>query len=275
MPEKAVEIKISENLKLFNETQKFQDFDQIKIAMVDQIHELMKNSTHQNKWNSNLNVKIYDEILEKLTSKNFYKTIIRMFTMESCLYTTLNNLLKTKNAQNVPFYYASVQAALKFYESTSYNRMKNDGIFKKLDQKAKYIEVFQGSYISVEDLEIYKGLCSSDQVSKIRILKEFLSASFSKEDIEAFFEVLKEKKLQVLHIFKLPLHLANLPFIYLGGELNGYPTSKECLIKSGSLTEITKIEKINENRVHIYHIVYRMQSMNMRLLKEKYKWIEK
>jgi len=177
-----------------------------------------------------------------------------MLTLEGGLYSELNKCLKNKSGQKISFYYISLLAALKYYEPISYHQMKIDGIFKNFDQKTKYIEVYQGSYISQNELEIYKGLCS-DQLPKIQLLTEFLSTSFCRQNIEAFF-LFKDKKIQVLHIFKIPLNSSNSPFIYLGGELNIYPTSKECLIKSGSLTEITKIEKINENRIHIYHLVY-------------------
>jgi len=71
MPEKYVEIKIPQHLKLFDQTPKFEDFAQIKKALIEQIHELVKNSSPHNKWSINRN--IYDDCLEKINPTNFIR----------------------------------------------------------------------------------------------------------------------------------------------------------------------------------------------------------
>ena len=254
MPGKDVVINIPENLG-FGNNLKFEDFEQIKLALIQEIHEIEKTSICHRKWNKNLNV--YQQCLENINPQNFYKMIIRMFTMEDCLYTELNKCLKKKEGSKLSFYYASLQAALKYYESSVYHQIKTEKIYKNVNKKSKYVEVYQGSYISPKELEIYKEICSGGNLPKLQLLREFISATFCKVNVEGFFQTNNEKGIQVLHIYQIPLlNPANSPIIYLGRELNIYQNSKECLIKSGSLTEITKIEKFNETRIHIYHMVY-------------------
>ena len=126
MPDKVVEINIPENLG-FGNNHEFENFEQIKLALIQEIHDLEKASICQRKWNKNLNV--YQQCLENINPQNFYKMIIRMFTMEDFLYTELNKCLKKKEGSKVSLYYASLHAALKYYESSSFHQIKTDKIY--------------------------------------------------------------------------------------------------------------------------------------------------
>jgi len=138
------------------------------------------------------------------SKKDFFKTIVNLYTREGYLYQKLNKFLREyeKNElKNIKFYYTCLLASFYYFSKKTE--------LKSLLNENKQIIVYRGSLFTNEEFQSYK---LKNMKNIVRIFREFLSTSIIKDIPNIYFDK-KSNDNQFLWEIKIPFNLIeNEPF---------------------------------------------------------------
>jgi len=244
-----IKIDIEDKYDIFpKETSIVISLDEMKTRLKREIIDLGK------EFGSEYSISEYTSKIEQIdNSQNFFENIIKIFTIQGYLKSTLNEYLRNFNIQKLRTlenYYISLLASFEY--------------FKKIKHKStKYSEedliVYRVTTSSINEFTQYQKL---NNKKIIRIFDEFISTSPEKKNVENYFNKYDSNSLQFYWEIKIPQSIIiNEAFAFADiSELSYFPVEKEILLRSGIIIEIEEIvpytEKVN-NQIITFSNKYR------------------
>ena len=182
---------------------------------------------------------VYRDLMNSMKENNFFKIILKMYTIESFLYRNLNEIIRTKSTNSyelIKYFYVSLLAS---FEYCSEKFRSNT---KKILGKNNY-KLYRGSKISNDEIKLY------EVNGKLRMINEFLSTTYDQKIALKFckpsdhldaclYEIELQKDDEVLN---------NLALVK---KISQFKNEKEILIRSGSVLKINSLELNPNTRIH-------------------------
>ena len=223
IPNKNIKFKVPNHLNFFNR--------RINIEFLKYI-ELLSNEITQLSIRLNLNNIYQDIYLDKITEKNFFSSILKMYSEESFLYKKVNKILKAGNSDDyilIKYYFISLLASFQFCSQKYCENLKTN-------LHTSNYKLFWSSKISFEEIKLYT---NSKNIFRINI---FLSTSYEKEKAISYLDE-NDGCLFEIEIYD------NYCFnnLILMEDHSVFENEKEVVIKSGSLLLIKKFETIENH----------------------------
>jgi len=245
LKDKKVQIEIPQNFFIFK-TPSIENYQNWLASLRNEVENLAKISIFQ----STEHPLTYEEEFMNISPENFYYRMIKMYTREGFLYNEINDVLRKghKNQlQNIQFYYLSLMASLRYYSEHSIKALTRDNYLKKGQYR---IMLYRGGGISENEIKEYENGMTK---LMIRQMTEFVSTSLNQKISEGFLSR-STAKIKALHFIDVPVtgrKAEESPVIYIK-DYSAYESEDECLILSGALLKIERIQKISQDRHHVF-----------------------
>ena len=267
------EIKLKENILINynnNYTKKI-SFENFKLKLKEEITHLLdchydkiKNKIEKTEKNERIekiernkislfenSYKFYFYYIDKMNySEKFFENIIKIYSVEGCLYKVLNNILRNNNKkelEKIKFYYISLLASFQYCNMQQlpkgvFNYNDNYNINIKNSYNNKGIVLYRCSRVSNLEIRQYQKIIKNKE-NIIRIYNEFISTSRNKEKAMKFLYKNKCDIIEFIYEIKIPNYILNNEkenFAFFE-EFSEYPNEEEVLIRSGCVIEIEDI----------------------------------
>jgi hypothetical protein len=169
---------------------------------------------------SKSSISVFSGILNSLNQKTLYPSVIKLYTMESFLYSLLNKILRErleKEYFRIKYFYTSLMLACYHYSQIS---------SKKLLDRVKdnrFITYMPGK-ISIKNIQRDK--------NSIYVINEFLSTTLNKKTALNYISK-NNLKDYCLYEFFIPFDNDNVKAYVFLDEISFFPKEEEVLLKSG------------------------------------------
>ena len=229
IPDVNFKIKVTEHLNFFNNEINI-EFKIFQDLLSSEINDLSIRLNRENVYS-----KMY---LDNLNHKNFFVTILKIYTEESFLYQELNRILRDGNSKDyelIKYYYTSLLASFEYFSKE--NAVKLNKILNKNNRK-----LFRGSYISPEEIKLY-----TESQNVVRRMDCFLSSTY---DIEIAKGFVNDDNKSCLIEIEIPDDNNLYKNLALLKDHSVFSNEKEVLIRSGALIYIKKFETNDKTNLH-------------------------